>query len=116
VDGHCSFTSATVYRQDVGHYADFHSLRHTTRNLPAASGVHPKIAQEIMRHSDINVTMNHYTHTLRGQETEAIHKLPDYDFRRKGKRRSRYRKRRFHTRPKGLEPSTFRSTARIYRL
>ena len=30
-----------------------------------------------MRHSDINLTMSKYTHTLRGQEHEAIAKLPD---------------------------------------
>ena len=29
-----------------------------------------------MRHSDINLTMSLYTHILRGQESEAIAKLP----------------------------------------
>ena len=56
---------------------DFHSLRHTTGSLLAASGVHPKVAQVIMRHSDINLTMSRYTHTLRGQESEAVESLPD---------------------------------------
>jgi integrase len=56
---------------------DFHSLRHTTGSLLAASGVHPKVAQVLMRHSDINLTMNRYTHTLRGQESEAVESLPD---------------------------------------
>ena len=46
---------------------DFHSLRHTTGSLLAASGVHPKVAQSIMRHSDINLTMSIYTHTLTGK-------------------------------------------------
>ena len=58
-------------------YADFHCLRHTTGSLLAASGVHPKVAQSIMRHSDINLTMSIYTHTLRGQESEAVAALPD---------------------------------------
>jgi len=66
------------YRDDAGRYADFHSLRHTTGSLLAASGVHPKVAQEILRHSDINLTLGHYTHTLRGQESDAINKLPDF--------------------------------------
>jgi len=66
------------YVDDAGRYCDFHSLRHTTGSLLAASGVHPKIAQEIMRHSDINLTMGLYTHTLRGQETDAINSLPDF--------------------------------------
>ena len=30
-----------------------------------------------MRHSDINLTMARYTHTLRGQEAEAVRRLPD---------------------------------------
>ena len=57
--------------------ADFHSLRHTTGGLLADAGVHPKVAQEIMRHSDINLTMNTYTHVLKGRESEAVAALPD---------------------------------------
>ncbi|MFC1762937.1 tyrosine-type recombinase/integrase [Planctomycetota bacterium] len=57
--------------------ADFHSLRHTAGSLLAATGAHPKVAQSIMRHSDINLTMSLYTHTLRGQEAQAIENLPD---------------------------------------
>lgn len=56
---------------------NFHSLRHTTGSLLAASGVHPKETQSIMRHSDINLTMSIYTHTLTGQESQAIDSLPD---------------------------------------
>ena len=65
------------YVDDAGRYADFHSLRHTTGSLLAASGVHPKVAQSIMRHSDINLTMSRYTHTLTGQEAKAVADLPD---------------------------------------
>ena len=68
---------AVPYIDDAGRYADFHSLRHTTGSLLAASGVHPKVAQSIMRHSTIDLTMSRYTHTLRGQESEAVAKLPD---------------------------------------
>lgn len=53
-------------------------LRHTTGSLLAA-GVHPKVIQSIMRHSDINLTMSRYTHILRGQESEAVAKLPDLE-------------------------------------
>ena len=66
------------YQDDAGRYCDFHSLRHTPGSLLAASGVHPKIAQEIMRHGDINLTMSLYTHTLRGQEADAVNRLPDF--------------------------------------
>ncbi len=55
----------------------FHSLRHTTASLLAASDIHPKEAQELMRHSDINLTMSRYTHTLRGQLAKAVSQLPD---------------------------------------
>jgi len=55
----------------------FHSLRHSFGTMLAASGVHPKTAQTLMRHSDINLTMSRYTHTLRGQEATAIESLPD---------------------------------------
>ena len=56
---------------------DFHSLRHTFGTMLAACGVHPKTEQDLMRHSDINLTMSRYTHTLRGQESEAVESLPD---------------------------------------
>jgi integrase len=65
-----------VYVDEAGRYADFHALRHTTGSWLAANGVHPKIAQTIMRHSDINLTMSRYTHTLTGQEAEAVKSLP----------------------------------------
>ncbi len=57
---------------------DFHSLRHTFGTLLAAAGVHPKTAQTLMRHSDINLTMSRYTHTLIGQESRAVESLPDF--------------------------------------
>jgi hypothetical protein len=65
------------YVDQTERYADFHALRHTTGTWLAANGVHPKVAQAIMRHSDINLTMARYTHTLRGQEAEAVKSLPD---------------------------------------
>ena len=60
-----------------GKVFDFHSLRHETGTLLAASGVDVKTAQTLMRHSDINLTMSIYTHTLRGAEAQAVAKLPD---------------------------------------
>lgn len=69
--------AAIPYIDDAGRYADFHSLRHATGSLLAATGVHPKVAQSIMRHSNINLTMSRYTHTLAGQESQAIAGLPD---------------------------------------
>ena len=30
-----------------------------------------------MRHGDINLTLNRYTHTLKGQKSDALSRLPD---------------------------------------
>ncbi len=60
---------------------DFHSLRHCTASLLAASGVNPKTAQAIMRHSDINLTMSRYSHVFRGAESEAVESMPDFSSR-----------------------------------
>ncbi|MCK6474520.1 MAG: tyrosine-type recombinase/integrase [Planctomycetes bacterium] len=59
-----------------GRVVDFHALRHTFLTLLAASGVHPKVAQDLARHSDINLTMSRYSHTVLEQRSEAIAKLP----------------------------------------
>lgn len=70
-------SSFLLYEDDRHRFADFHSLRHTAGSLLAANQVSPKVAQALMRHSDINLTMTRYTHVYRGQEAEAISRLPD---------------------------------------
>jgi hypothetical protein len=80
--------SAAMFRADLeavglkyvdaaGRYADFHALRHTCGSLLAASGCHPKVAQSIMRHCTIDLTMSRYTHVFAGQEADAVASLPD---------------------------------------
>jgi len=66
-----------AYEDGAGRFADFHALRHTCGSLLAASGVHPKVAQAIMRHSTIDLTMSRYTHVFAGQEASAVAALPD---------------------------------------
>ena len=66
-----------AYRDHAGLVADFHSLRHTFISNLARAGVHPKLAQSLARHSDINLTMSRYTHTTRGEQSEALAALPD---------------------------------------
>jgi len=61
----------------AGRVADFHALRHTAGSLLAAAGVHPKVAQAVMRHSDMNLTLSRYSHVYAGQETDAVAALPD---------------------------------------
>jgi len=66
------------YRDAAGRVVDFHSLRHTAGSLLAASGAHPKVAQSIMRHSTIDLTMNRYSHLYAGQESRAVENLPTF--------------------------------------
>ncbi len=47
---------------DDGRVADFHGLRHTFVSNLAAGGVHPKVAQQLARHSTITLTMDRYSH------------------------------------------------------
>jgi len=64
------------YRDAADRFADFHALRHTTGTLLVAGGANPKTTQSLMRHSDINLTMGLYTHTIADQEAAAIAALP----------------------------------------
>lgn len=61
-----------------GRVVDFHALRHTFLTLLAASGVHPKVAQDLARHSDINLTLSRYSHTILEQRSEAVDRLPKF--------------------------------------
>ena len=65
------------YTDESGKVFDFHALRHQFGTMLAVGGVTPKVAQSLMRHSDINLTMGIYTHTLTGQEEAAVQSLPD---------------------------------------
>ena len=60
-----------------GRVLDFHSLRHTTASLLAASGAHPSVAQGVMRHSTVELTMNAYTHAGADAERAAVAALPE---------------------------------------
>ncbi|MHC4740340.1 MAG: tyrosine-type recombinase/integrase [Planctomycetota bacterium] len=53
-------------------------LRHTFITNLAKSGVHPKMAQSLARHSSIELTMHRYTHTTLETQAEALEKLPDF--------------------------------------
>jgi hypothetical protein len=57
--------------------ADFHALRHMFISNLARRGVHPKVAQALARHSTITLTMDRYSHTLMGEQADALAVLPD---------------------------------------
>lgn len=67
-----------AYVDDAGLFADFHSLRHSFISMLAAGNVHPKLAQRLARHSDINLTMSRYSHTLLADEAQALDALPQF--------------------------------------
>jgi integrase len=57
---------------------DVHSLRHTFATLLARNGVTPSVAQKLMRHSDIRLTMNTYTHLDLADTAGAVAALPAF--------------------------------------
>ncbi len=56
--------------------ADFHSLRHTFISKLAMSGVHPKLAKELARHSTITLTMDRYAHVGLMDMNAALETVP----------------------------------------
>jgi integrase len=55
----------------------FHDLRHTSATLLLSAGIHPKVVQEILGHSQISMTMDIYSHVLPNMQQEAVMKLND---------------------------------------
>ena len=53
----------------------FHDLRHSAATLLLSVGVHPKVVQEILGHSQISVTMDVYSHVLPGMQQDAMSRL-----------------------------------------
>ena len=64
------------YQDEDGLFADFHANRHTFISNLGKAGVQPKVAQSLARHSDINLTMNVYTHVGLGDQAFAVEALP----------------------------------------
>ncbi len=60
----------------AGRVADFRSLRHTFISNIAASGVHPKVAQQLARDSTITLTMDRYSHLGLIDMTAGLSALP----------------------------------------
>ncbi len=64
------------YADDDGRVFDFHAFRHQYISSLAAAGVHPKVAQQLARHSTIGLTMDRYTHLSVHDVAAAIDRLP----------------------------------------
>jgi integrase len=65
-----------AHKNHAGVYADFHSLRHYFITSLERSGISPKMAQTLARHSDIRLTLGIYTHVGMHDQAAAIGALP----------------------------------------
>jgi integrase len=55
----------------------FHDLRHSAATLLLSIGIHPKVVQELLGHTQINITMDVYSHVLPGMQKDAMSKLDE---------------------------------------
>lgn len=55
----------------------FHDLRHSNATALIQAGVNPRVVQQRLGHSDVNITLNTYTHVLPEMDMDAAQKL-DY--------------------------------------
>jgi len=62
-----------------GRSVDIHSLRHTFGTMLVHSGMSPRTAQELMRHSDIRLTTNIYQHLELIDTARAVETLRGLD-------------------------------------
>ena len=53
----------------------FHDLRHTAATLMLQQGVHPKVVQERLGHSSINLTLDTYSHVLPSMQEDAAQRM-----------------------------------------
>jgi len=71
---------ASISREDAqGRVVDFHSLRYTCGTWLAKSGAAPRVAMEIMRHTDMRLTMGLYTDPAILNTARAVDDLPSID-------------------------------------
>ena len=63
-------------RDGQGFVIDLHSMRHTLATMLAKGGVTPRVAQEMMRHSDPRLTANVYTTLSMADTRSALDSLP----------------------------------------
>ena len=52
-----------------------HDLRHSNATALIQAGVNPRVVQQRLGHSDVNITLNTYTHVLPEMDIEAAARL-----------------------------------------
>ena len=50
-------------------------LRHSAATLLLSLGIHPKVVQEVLGHTQISITMDVYSHVLPGMQQDAMRQL-----------------------------------------
>ncbi len=65
-----------AYEDEAGRRADFHALRHTYGTMLSKAGVAPRVAMELMRHTDLKLTMKVYTDPRIFDLAGAVEMLP----------------------------------------
>ena len=75
---HRKFLAAAkiAWQDDAGRRADIHALRHSFGTLLSKSGVAPREAMSLMRHTDLRLTMRTYTDPRTFDLAGAVEKLP----------------------------------------
>jgi integrase len=67
------------FEDTQGRRVDFHALRHTLATNLSRSGVAPRVAMELMRHSDMRLTARTYTDASLLPMSDALEKLPRFN-------------------------------------
>ena len=70
-------TAEIEFSDANGRVFDFHALRHQYISSLADAGVHPRTAQELARHSSIELTMKRYTHLAMRNVIGAVDSIPE---------------------------------------
>lgn len=65
---------SVIKKAEIAHI-NFHSLRHTYAIRLLESDVHPKVAQELLGHASIQLTLDTYSHVLPDIKQAAAAKL-----------------------------------------
>lgn len=55
----------------------FHDLRHSVATFLLSMGVHPRVAQDILGHAEISMTMDTYSHVSPTMQRDAMNKLDE---------------------------------------
>jgi integrase len=65
-------------RDTMNRVVDVHALRHTHATLLAKRGVSPTVAKKSMRHSDLKLTMEVYTHLDVQDVAQGVNQIPNF--------------------------------------